>query len=265
MRTHRITMFGFCVLAGVACGSTGRQGSTLEQDAAASAGESASSGGGLGSSASVTNASGDGGTSGGVLADAPAETPDGGGSAESGPCSDSCPQPNGLTVGCETRFLYGVNYAWKNWVADFGGVSVWGQKGVSQNQSAIMPDLMDMQANGVDVIRWWMLQKLEGDAITFDSSDTPTGTGGTLVADIQAALLLATTVGVHYNFTIFSFDDFAPSGSDKGATIHGMADIITDATKRAALMNVVKTIARTVEASPQKDRVVSWDVINEPE
>jgi hypothetical protein len=267
MRTQRMTIFGSCVLAGVACGSTGGQDSTLAQDAASSAQDSASGSSGAGSSGagssgSITNGGDDSGMSGGAVTDAPTEPPDG---AESGPCSDSCPQPNGLTVGCETRFLYGVNYAWKNWVADFGGVSVWGQKGVSQNESAIMPDLMDMQANGVDVIRWWMLQKLEGDAVAFDSSGTPTGTGGTLVADIQAALSLAATVGVHYNFTIFSFDDFAPSGSDNGATIHGMADIITDATKRAALMNVVKTVAQTVEASPHKDRVVSWDVINEPE
>ncbi len=270
MRSHRMMMFGSCVLTGVACGSAGEQNSTLGQDAAASAEHSASGGGGVGSSGagssgSVTNGGDDGGTSVVALTDAAAQTPDGDGSAEAGRCSDSCPQPNGLEVGCETRFLYGVNYAWKNWVADFGGVSVWGQKGVSQNQTAIMPDLMDMQASGVDVIRWWMLQKLEGDAVTFDSSGTPTGTGGTLVADVQAALSLAATVGVHYNFTIFSFDDFAPSGSDNGATNHGMADIITDATKRAALMNVVKTVAQTVETSPHKDRVVSWDVINEPE
>jgi hypothetical protein len=265
MRTHRMTMFGSCLLAGVACGSSGGQDSTLGQtDAAASAADGAS-GGGSGSSGAGSSGAG---SSGSVISSgddgALMETPEGGGSAEAG-CSDSCPQPGGLEVGCETRFLYGVNYAWKNWVADFGGVSVWGQKGVSQNQSAIMPDLMDMHDSGVDVIRWWMLQKLEGDAVTFDSSGTPTGTGGTLVADIQAALSLAATVGVHYNFTIFSFDDFAPSGPDNGATIHGMADIVTDDTKRAALMNVVKTVAQTVEASPDKDRVVSWDIINEPE
>ena len=46
------------------------------------------------------------------------------------------PAPSGgVTVGCDKRFLYGVNYAWKNWVADFGGVTAWGQTGVSQNQS----------------------------------------------------------------------------------------------------------------------------------
>jgi hypothetical protein len=179
---------------------------------------------------------------------------------------DKCPAPNGgVSLGCEKRFLYGVNYAWKNWVADFGGVAAWGQKGVSQNQAAITNDLQDMQSHGVDVIRWWMLQKLEGDAVQFDATGTPTTVGGTLVADIQAALTLAAQVGVHYNFTIFSFDDFAPNGTDNGATLHGMNPIITDTSKRAALMKIVKTVAQTVESSPHKDRVVSWDVINEPE
>jgi hypothetical protein len=198
------------------------------------------------------------------MAEASAESGSSSGT-EAGPCTDTCPAPNGVTVGCEKRFAYGVNYAWKNWVADFGGVSTWGQKGVSGNQTAIQADLQDMQSHGVDVIRWWMLQKLEGDAVQFDTSGTPTGTGGTLVADIQAALMLAAQVGVHYNFTIFSFDDFAPNGTDNGATVHGMNPIITDTTKLAALMNIVKTVARTVEASPHKDRVASWDVINEPE
>jgi hypothetical protein len=176
-----------------------------------------------------------------------------------------CPAPSGVTLGCEKRFLYGVNYAWKNWVADFGGVAAWGQKGVSQNQTAIRADLSDMHANGVDVIRWWMLQQLEGEAVTFDANGNPTGTGGTLVADIQAALDLAAQVGVHYNFTLFSFDAFAPSGTVTGATLHGMNPIVIDAAKRAALMNVVTAVAQTVEQSPHRDRVVSWDVINEPE
>jgi hypothetical protein len=181
-------------------------------------------------------------------------------------CTDKCPAPNaGITSGCEKRFLLGVNYAWKNWVADFGGVSAWGETGVSKNESAITSDLQTMHAQGVDVIRWWMLQQLEGDAVQFDSSGSPSGVGGTLVADIQAALTLAAQVGVHYNFTLFSFDDFAPDGTSSGATLHGMSAIATDSGKLAALMNIVKTVAQTVEASPNADRVVSWDVINEPE
>jgi hypothetical protein len=273
MRACLFSVLGLWALASVACGSSGRgessgarpDGSTgTGDDASGSSGSGASSGS---SGGSTSGSVGDGGpSSSGGSSDASGGTEGGSsGGSDGGACTDTCPAPNGVTIGCEKRFLYGVNYAWKNWVADFGGVTAWGQKGVSQNQTAIQTDLQDMQSHGVDVIRWWMLQKLEGDAVQFDSTGTPTGTGGTLVVDIQAALALAAQIGVHYNFTIFSFDDFAPNGTDSGATLHGMNPIITDTAKRAALMNVVKTVAQTVESSPHKDRLASWDVINEPE
>jgi hypothetical protein len=262
MRALFVAVLGACAMTALACGSSNESGSAGTHPDGSSLNDGVASSGSSGGSTGD-----DGGTSGGGSGDASGGTTDGSSeSGNGGPCTDKCPAPNaGVTVGCEKRFLYGVNYAWKNWVADFGGVSAWGQTGVSQNQATIKTDLQDMQSHGVDVIRWWMLQKLEGDAIQFDGNGTPTTAGGTLVADIQAALSLAAQVGVHYNFTIFSFDDFAPNGTDKGATVHGMNPIITDTAKRAALMNVVKTVAQTVEASPNKDRVVSWDVINEPE
>ena len=239
--------------SGAATGSLGASGDLGDSSTPATTGATTSA-------ASGASGGSPSGATGGAPASSDAAGPDG------ATCVDSCPAPNGgVTIGCEKRFLYGVNYAWKNWAADFGGISAWSQKGVAQNMSAIAPDLMDMQSHGVDVVRWWMLQQLEGDAVTFDSSGTPTGAGGTLVADIQAALDMAANVGLHYNFTVFSFDDFKPSGTDNGATVHGIMPIVTDATKRAALMNVVKLVAQTVEASAHRDRVVSWDVINEPE
>jgi hypothetical protein len=186
---------------------------------------------------------------------------------DSSSCVDSCPAPNGgVPFGCEKRFVYGVNYAWKNWAADFGGVSAWSSPGVSGNKAAVLADLQDMQSHGVDVVRWWMFEQLEGEAVTFDANGNPTGLGGTAVADIQAALDLAAQVGIHYNFTLFSFDDFDPSGDVNGATRHGMNPIVTDPNKLAQLIaNVVVPVAQTVAASPHADRVVSWDVINEPD
>jgi|HubBroStandDraft_1064217.scaffolds.fasta_scaffold01951_5 hypothetical protein len=248
----------------------------LSGDGSSGASGAGSSGGSTGASTGTTSG-GSGGTSGG--ASGAASTAGAGGvssgapsgasagqAEEGGACADPCPAPGaGITFGCEKRFLYGVNYAWKNWVADFGGVVAWGQAGVSGNQVAIKADLQDMSSHGVDVVRWWMLQQLAGEAVQFDATGTPTGTGGSLIADIQAALAIASQVGVHYNFTLFSFDDFVPSGNSSGATLHGMNPIVTDDTKRAALMKVVATVAQAVESSPNKDRVVSWDVVNEPE
>jgi hypothetical protein len=278
-----LVMTGALGLAAIGCGG----GASTDRDTADGAvgTTSGSSSGGSSGNGSSGGGSGGGGSGGGSTDDGAlggqlgedGSTGDGasvsqddgatraGGQGDGAACVDSCPATTGITSGCEKRFLYGVNYAWKNWVADFGGVSAWGETGVSKNESAITTDLQTMHGKGVDVIRWWMLQQLEGDAVQFDSNGNLTGTGGTLVADIQAALTLAAQVGVHYNFTLFSFDDFAPSGTSSGATLHGMNPIVTSQSQLTALMSVVKTVAQTVESSPNKDRVVSWDVINEPE
>jgi hypothetical protein len=275
MRALSLATLEVLAIMAAACGSSNESSPAAMHSDAAGGDDGSSGSSGSGGSSGTTSGGSSGGSTSGSGNDSGtssgstdgAAPADGGSSsgAEAGPCTDTCPVDGGVPVGCEKRFAYGVNYAWKNWVADFGGVSAWGQKGVSQNQTAIQTDLQDMQSHGVDVVRWWMLQKLEGDAVQFDGTGTPTGTGGTLTADIQAALSIAAQVGVHYNFTIFSFDDFAPNGTDNGATVHGMNPIITDTAKRAALMSVIATVAQTVESSPHKDRVASWDVINEPE
>lgn len=172
---------------------------------------------------------------------------------------DSCPAPNGgITFDCEKRFLFGENYAWQNWGLDFGG----GSSGVAGNSAVVKAALQDMHSHGADAIRWWMFQELNGNnGLELDSNGIPTGNArGTLATDIQNALSLAAQIGVHYNFTLFSFDDFVLTTGR-----HDMAPVITDATNRAKLTQFVGLVAAMVESDPNKDRVVSWDVINEPE
>ncbi len=171
-----------------------------------------------------------------------------------------------MTLNCKKRFMYGVNYAWAYFAGDFGGISAWNQQGVAGAKDARTTDLTDMKNNGVDVVRWWMFPDLGGDGVKLDSSKTPTGVGSTLVADINAALDIAATLDIHIKLTLFSFDSFWAEFVDSGLTFPSLQPIATDATKRAALIkNVVIPIAQAVEASPNKDRMVAWDVINEPE
>jgi hypothetical protein len=118
-----------------------------------------------------------------------------------------------------------------------------------------------MKANGVDVIRWWMHPYFTGGGVTFNGG-SPTGLGGTEVADITAALALAAEVGVYLKLTLFSFDNFRADAMSG----HSLKAMIEGATTRKALMdNVVRPIARAVAASPNAARMISWDVINEPE
>jgi hypothetical protein len=177
-----------------------------------------------------------------------------------------------MTVGCKKRFMYGVNYAWSstnnsaNFGSDFGGLAQWSKQGIAATKAARTTDMTDMRDNGVDVLRWWMFPSLAGDGLKFDSNKTPSGIGGTLVDDINAALDIAATLDMHVKLTLFSFDSFWNDFTTSGVAFPGLKPIITDDAKRAALIaKIVVPIAQAVESSPNKDRMITWDVINEPE
>ncbi|WP_437605891.1 endo-1,4-beta-glucanase [Sorangium sp. So ce834] len=224
-----------------------------------------------------TGGGGPTGTGGGAPTGGPASTGSGepvGSSTSSGgepsTCTveDECPFEAGVEIACRLRFMYGVNYAWRDFGADFGGQSRWSQAGVSGKRSQVLSDLQDMRANGVDVVRWWIYPRFYGDQINFDGQGNPTGLGGTSTQDILAALELADQAQVNVMFTLFSFDGFYKTSHNppNGLTVWSMGPIVADAGRRAKLIeNVVRPIAKTVVSSPHQSRMLAWDVINEPE
>jgi hypothetical protein len=177
-------------------------------------------------------------------------------------CNASCNFTGGISVECATRFQYGVNYAWNHFGYDFGGGGPSGGGGVSRDcMGKVAGDLADMRANGVDVVRWWVWPRF-GTGVVFDATGTAQGLGGTTLDDVEAALMLAAANDLHIQFCLFSFDNFKPTN---GAN-RSLQPIITDPTKRAALIEqAVRPFVRAANVSPYWDRVISWDVINEPE
>ncbi|AUX24612.1 uncharacterized protein SOCEGT47_051510 [Sorangium cellulosum] len=193
-------------------------------------------------------------------------TATGGGSA----CADedACPFDGGVEIACRLRFMYGVNYAWRDFGADFSGQRQWSQAGVSGKRDQVLADLRDMRAHGVDVVRWWIYPRFQGEAVTFDGQGDPTGLGGTSKQDLLAALELADQAEVNVMFTLFSFDGFYKTTHNPptGLSVASMGPIVADPARRAKLIeNVVRPIAQTVASSPHRDRMIAWDVINEPE
>jgi hypothetical protein len=187
------------------------------------------------------------------------------GSMSTGMCQDSCAVSAGVEWLCKKRFMYGVNYAWHTFAADFGGNQAWSQPGIAA-EPAVEAELRTMAEHGINVVRWWLWPDFRGDGVAFDASDTPTGLGGTALADLNRALELADTFDLYLMLTPFSFDNFRPTRMEAELRVRGMKPIATDDTKRRALIeNVVAPLARAVEASPFKDRMIAWDIINEPE
>jgi len=196
----------------------------------------------------------------------------GGGTVDAGPagdggmCVDTCPAAHGVTWRCETRFMYGDNFAWSHFAGDFGGIGAWGQPGVAAASASIGDDLAQMKAAGVSVVRWWMFPRFWTESITFDAEGVPSGIGGSLVADIDEALALAEANDVYIMLTPFSFDSFTPTTTESGIFTPGLRPIVVDAARRQRLLdNLVRPVARAVEASPYKHRMIAWDMINEPE
>jgi hypothetical protein len=126
--------------------------------------------------------------------------------------------------------------------------------------------MAQMKANGVSVIRWWMFPRFLTDAISWGSDGAPSGVSPGLIADVQKALELAAQNGVYLMLTPFSFDNFRPTTTEYGVYSRGLAPIVTNAALRQKLMdNLLGPIADAVAQSPHKDRLIAWDIINEPE
>jgi hypothetical protein len=153
--------------------------------------------------------------------------------------------------------MYGLNYAWQNFAADFGG----GDRGIAATRTTIDTGLAEMAQNGVNVVRWWVWPNFTGNGVSFDGNGTPTGLTATTTEDLEALLSLAEQHDVYLMLTLFSFDNFKTAlPADRR-----MDGIARDATHRAGLVDVVKAFARAASMSPNASRMLAWDVINEPE
>jgi hypothetical protein len=182
------------------------------------------------------------------------------------PCVDPCPVPSGISWQCGKRFVYGTNFAWLHFGGDFGGIAAWGKSGVSSDSASYAAAMKEMKQGGVNVIRWWMFPRFWTEAISFDSDDAPSGIGGTLVADLLKALELAEQLDLRIMLTLFSFDNFAPTQTVVGIYTRGLQPMIVDAGRRQKLLqNLIAPVAKAVESSPFRKRMIAWDLCNEPE
>lgn len=196
---------------------------------------------------------GGGGATGGAAGSAGSGT----GGSGAACASDTCPFATGVESECRKRFMYGLNYAWHNFAGDFGG----GNRGIASTRNTIDGTLQQMAQNGVSVVRWWVWPNFTGNGVAFDGGGTPTGLTGSTTEDLEALLSLAAQHDLYLMLTLFSFDNFKtmlPSN-------RRMDGIARDAGRRAGLVNVVRAFARAASMSPNADRVIAWDVMNEPE
>jgi hypothetical protein len=178
-----------------------------------------------------------------------------------------CPAgASGITAFGDKRFFFGMNYAWVDFGADFGGISKWSQNGVSSRSDEHTQNLATMRKSGTGVLRWWMMPDFRGDGVAFDGSDKPTGLAGTMTEDVEEALRIAEEADMYLMPCLFSFDAFFSTKDVGGQKIRSISPIVREASSRKMLIdNVIRPLAKIVRDSAFAHRVVAWDVINEPE
>jgi hypothetical protein len=146
-------------------------------------------------------------------------------------------------------YLHGANIPWYNWGRDFGGGS--GNGGVSSagSQTVLAAKLAQARDSGIHTIRWWVFPGSPWQ-VTRDAAGAPTGISSTVYADFDAALALAETYDLYFNFVLFSAPTAIPSSW------------ITDSTARAKLATALGALFARYKTNP---RVMSWEIFNEPE
>jgi hypothetical protein len=177
-----------------------------------------------------------------------------------------CNAPAARRLAGEKGFALGANYPWLQFGADFGGLAAWGLPGVERIRHIHDQRLAELEQSRVKVLRWWMFPDLRGDGLVFDAEGTPAGLGESVRADLLAALELAASHDMQLMPTLFSHRGFCKEHVESGLNIRSMSPLLRDPGLRARVIErFVVPILEIVASSPHRDRVLAWDLLNEPE
>lgn len=160
----------------------------------------------------------------------------------------------------EDWFLLGVNYPWLNYGNDFGANDR-GVEGVSTTD-AYDREFADLDEKGVGLLRWHLFADARS-GITLDADRRPTGVDEQVFRDLDRALALAERHDIFLAVVLFDTPLLAESVVEGDNTIRGHSDWIADEDKRAALVETV--IEPVLERYGRNERIVLWEVMNEPE
>lgn len=176
-----------------------------------------------------------------------------------------CDAPGGIVFHGRRRYLHGVNYAWREFGTDFGGLAAWGRGGVTGDAATIDRDLAAIAASGASVVRWWIFPELRGDGVVREATGSVPKLDGRALRDLDHALELAEKHDLYVMFTLFSFDAFRAAKPSAPDTVN-LAPLVRD--PRAVEDVATRLVAPLVDRAAQgrhAHRVFAWDLMNEPE
>ncbi|MEK7992659.1 MAG: cellulase family glycosylhydrolase, partial [Planctomycetota bacterium] len=152
-------------------------------------------------------------------------------------------------------FIKGANLPWVNYGYDIGNDGM-GFSTNAANLAALNAELAKWQG---DYVRIFLFTDLRS-GIIFDVNGVPTGFTDKVYADMQA--LLAAAAANNVKLMPVLFDYLLADGDTVGGGLGEHADLITDPTKRAALVSLFVNFMQTFGNDPS---IYAWDIMNEPE
>ena len=158
-------------------------------------------------------------------------------------------------------YLSGANYAWQNYGTDFG-TGGWGK---FTNWAQVGKDFTTMKAQGVLTVRWWVFADGRY-APDFNPDGTVSGLDSSVFSDIDQALAIAAKNNTYLILTLVDFHMWTAPVSSGSVTGGGHNAMLSDArTQQSYLDNALKPLLQHIAASPYKNFVLAYDIVNEPE
>jgi hypothetical protein len=158
-------------------------------------------------------------------------------------------------------FYAGINYPWNAYAADFGE----GGFGHLSDPSLFASDFAAFNSQGIRVARWWIF----GDGRycpVFNPDGTTVGLNSGFIADLDQVLQIAANNNIYLLLTLIDFTMFNTASFSGGVQQGGHDDIIKNTVHRLSFMdNALKPLLQHIAASPHKNIVLGYDIINEPE
>ena len=161
-------------------------------------------------------------------------------------------------------FWVGVNLPWIDYGLDFGANAWQPHGGVASRARRARLDgvCQELEGRGCRVVRWFLIG--DGRAgVRFAADGTPLGLDDRFFADADHAIATAGRHRLGILFVLVDFLWFRRARTVKGVRLGGHARTISDARRRARLMEEV--FAPVFARYGQEPAIWGWDLCNEPE
>src|SRR5579871_2146980 len=191
--------------------------------------------------------------------------PDAGSGSDGGGGSDAgCPADGGTGTLCWNGgnfYLYGINYPWLTIGTDFGN----GGFGHLANPTQVQADMATFAGQGGHVLRWWLWVDARYDPL-FGANGQVTGFDSQFFSDLDTELQYAADNHVYLDLTLLDTSILDAAQTVNGVQEGGHRALVTDMTvQQSFLDNAVKPLLQHIAASPYRNYVIAYDIINEPE